>query len=629
MTLVVMSAADTAEMSSPGRKRTHEEYSHDISDVQREVKGEHQFPVKVERADSGLSAPEHLSSSLTPSMQSSPAALNEMTSTSTTGANSTLPYTPTRQPLQPVTPVPQNGANTTQHAVFPPAKTSLPTGQGPPAKRKRLTPAEKQAKQDEEAAKKAEKEKKRQEQEALKQANEEKRAQKQAEKDKKQAEVEAKKKEREQREREKKEEAERKARAQTKIGAFFKRPATAPKTITSASPAATQALVEARSPSPAAAQSEYEKLAIPFFVHNNVSLAKDRFAMDQDAREAKTTILTDYLTGKRSPAPTKPFDPLTALHLHTTPLPRGKRHPQVREIMAHHEGGLSSPINLITESMSLPTQKSLKAIPMKQFSFHEDVRPGYYGTITSVGSLATLQRMARHPAAKNLPLNYDYDSEAEWVQGDEEEDAEGIDDMTDDEEEEEDDKSMDGFLDDSEDTKRGLGGLMPANSMEPESSGICFEDGDNRNPNAELRKFGMEVLIPNLEQHHSIDPFSKAYWAPETKAEPPSGIAQLIKAQATKSHNADSTSNGCMLPPPAPKASTATAGHSAVDLIPANMIDEFKSVILEFKFLPKTALIPTLQHKFDKCKKAQIAATLDHVAEKPKKKGDWHIKAGL
>lgn len=51
MPLMVMSA-DTAEMNSPGRKRTHEEYSQDISDA--EAKDEHQLPVEIELADNGM-----------------------------------------------------------------------------------------------------------------------------------------------------------------------------------------------------------------------------------------------------------------------------------------------------------------------------------------------------------------------------------------------------------------------------------------------------------------------------------------------------------------------------------------------------------------------------------------------
>lgn len=154
---------------------------------------------------------------------------------------------------------------------------------------------------------------------------------------------------------------------------------------------------------------------------------------------------------------------------------------------------LATPIDLIAESLSLPTRKSLKAIPMKQFSFHEDVRPGYYGTVTSVTSVAALRKLARNPMAKDLPLNYDYDSEAEWVQGEEEED-EAVDDMTDDEEEGDDAQSINSFLDDDDDVGRPTGRLMMGN-MEPEISGICFEDHLRVNPNPQLYKFRMELLI--------------------------------------------------------------------------------------------------------------------------------------
>lgn len=296
----------------------------------------------------------------------------------------------------------------------------------------------------------------------------------------------------EQKEREKREEAERKSKNQLRIGFYFKPNPAAPTKNTQSTFANVQA--EARSPSPAAVQTDYAKVALPFFVHNNVTLAKNPFAVDEETQEAKTSILTDYLAGKRSPVPTKPYDAVSALHLADAPMPRGKSYPCVRDLMSDQEGGISNPINLIAESLKLPSKRSLKTIPMKQFSFHEDVRPGYYGTMTSVQSVATLQRMARNPVAKDLPLNYDYDSEAEWVHGDEEED-EGVDEMTDDEEEEEDDKSINEFLDDSEDVQRGHGPLMPVSSMEPETSGLCFEDRKRRNPNPQMYKFRMEFII--------------------------------------------------------------------------------------------------------------------------------------
>lgn len=373
---------------------------------------------------------------------------------------------------------------------MPPANTVLPNGQPPPKKqKKKLTPAEKAAKDAEDAARKTQKE-------AQKLVDEEKRKAKQAEKDAAQALREQNKKAKEERrleherkEREKREEAERKARAQTKIGAFFikKDP------VTPMASSVAEAAVKARSPSPAAVQTEYAKLALPFFVQTSVTMAKNAFDVDEETREAKTRILTEYINGDRPPVPTKPFDPVTRLQLIGTPARRGRSIPSVRDIMADHDGAASNPIDLIAKSLRIPASQSLSQIPMKQFSFYEDVRPGYCGTVTSVQSLEALRKMAKNPTAKDLPLNYDYDSEAEWVQGEEEED-EAVDDMTDDDEEEDDAKSMDGFLDDDDDAGRPTGRPIMGN-MEPECSGICFEDRKRASPNMQMYKFRMEFLI--------------------------------------------------------------------------------------------------------------------------------------
>lgn len=352
-----------------------------------------------------------------------------------------------------------------QSSSVTPVKMTLTTGQGPPKKQKKqkqLTPAEQAEKDKAEAIKKEKKEKI----EMRRQAKEQKRAEQEK----------------------KKEEAAKKARSQQKIGNFFGKPA--PK-AENASVAETT--VKAKSPPPAAVLTDYDKLAQPFFVHQSVKLAKSAFAMNEETREAKTNILTDYLAGKRSPVSTEPFNPVTTLGLVNNPVPRGRSYPRVKDLVGDQDGAMSNPIDLIAESLSLPTRQSLKGIPIKQFSFHEDVRPGYYGTITSVQSVATLKKMAKHPVAKDLPLNYDYDSEAEWVQGDEEEDAEGLDEMSDDDEDEEDAKSLDEFLDDSDDVRRGP--LVSMSTMEPESSGICFEDRTRRNPNLQMYKFRMEFLI--------------------------------------------------------------------------------------------------------------------------------------
>lgn len=93
-----------------------------------------------------------------------------------------------------------------------------------------------------------------------------------------------------------------------------------------------------------------------------------------------------------------------------------------------------------------------------------------------------------------------------------------------------------------------------------------------------------------------------------------------------------------MAPPPVPSGFAALGATSAAavsnppapqDLVPAAQLDNFKAAVLEFSFMPKAAMIATLKKKLDNCTSAQIKATLDHVAEKPNKKGNWQIKSGL
>lgn len=135
--------------------------------------------------------------------------------------------------------------------------------------------------------------------------------------------------------------------------------------------------------------------------------------------------------------------------------------------------------------------------------------------------------------------------------------------------------------------------------------------------------------IANLKHHHSIDPFSDQYWVQEPKATSTQNAAQGAVDKAT---------GGSMAPPPVPSAFAALGATSAAaspnppasqDLVPADQLDNFKAAVLEFSFLTKAALVATLRKKLDNCSKEQIKATLDYVAEKPNKKGNWQIKSGL
>lgn len=135
--------------------------------------------------------------------------------------------------------------------------------------------------------------------------------------------------------------------------------------------------------------------------------------------------------------------------------------------------------------------------------------------------------------------------------------------------------------------------------------------------------------VANLKHHHSIDPFSDQYWVQEPKATSTKTAAHVT---------AEKVAGGTMAPPPAPSAFAALGAASVPagsnppapqDLVPAAQLDNFKAAVLEFSFMPKAAMVATLRKKLDNCTNAQIKATLDHVAEKPNKKGNWQIKSGL
>lgn len=496
------------ELDSPSRKRTHTEYS-DAVDELPTCDSTKDTRVQYNKGNNPAAVPEttvtdsikdlSLASSApnssrpaspeTNPIQSSPPSLVDADS-SKPAKDSVSPDTPTRRP-----------------AVMPPAKSTQPAGQAPPAKkRKKLTEAEKKAQADEKAARDAEREQKRKDKEAeaerkkaeaeKKKAETEKRKveaeRKKAETERKKAEAEKKKAEIEQK---KREEAERKQRAQPKIGSFFtKQPSTsAPKE----SRGRINLPVGARSPSPAAQErNEYQRIAQEFFVKENVTLASNNFALSPDSQAAKVAVLDDFVAGRREPVELKSFDPFQSLRLpNGVAQPRGKMYSSVRGLLSSPDGLQTNPVDLTTESQNVRmqrTQAALKRIPIKHLKFHEDVRPAYYGTVTSVESLASLRKLARNPIAKDLPLNYDYDSEAEWVDGD---DGEGDDVslLDEDDVDEEDGEGMDDFLDDSEDVGRGP--RMVAGTMEPESSGVCFEDRTRKNPNPQMYKFRMEFMI--------------------------------------------------------------------------------------------------------------------------------------
>jgi chromatin assembly factor 1 subunit A len=366
--------------------------------------------------------------------------------------------------------------------------------------------AERAAQAEEKARKEAEKEADRKRKEV---EREEKRIAGEAEK----AAKEEKRRRKEEEKRKKEEEKRKKERSQLKLGNYFNIPATArqrgnsveSRGRSSMSPAPSSALAVA-SPAPTAAttpskpeQTPYEKLFPEFFVKHEVTLAPfSRFERDEEALETIQKSIDGYILGNRSPGRQRPFEPTALFHLSDL-VPRGKRLRPVREIMTEfYSGNASKPIDLTTDSQNSQIKRTgdlLRKIPMKLLQFQEDVRPPYRGTYTS-RPVTGMTKLARNPMRRDLPdTNYDYDSEAEWQ---EDEDAEDLKSEGDEEEEADDDEDMEGFLDDENDETANSRRLVLQGDLEPISTGLCWEDRKKRNTNVKMMAYRMEIILGKI-----------------------------------------------------------------------------------------------------------------------------------
>lgn len=313
--------------------------------------------------------------------------------------------------------------------------------------------------------------------------------------------------------------------AQTRLQNFFVKPAGAPNSPAKA--AAVPPGPETASPEPETKQrrSDYERTFQPFFVKPNVIIAPpDCFQRDYAYKSAvkisidKAMSLPKGLNSSDGQMQTVPevgtvTSKQIAELLHISPHKRGRRgkllgyttKDLLARINAPDDSSLPQIINLKKHKTSKGKGgaaiylKLLNSLPNKFLRFAEDVRPPYSGTFTRKPVTPGLRR-GRNPFQKTLPgINYDYDSEAEWEEGAQDEDGEELlsDDGEEDEEAESLDDEMDGFLDDEEDeAAKGRRGALAA--LVPLTSGLCWEDEGGRNSRAEFEGMKMEVLLGSL-----------------------------------------------------------------------------------------------------------------------------------
>ncbi|KAF4120595.1 chromatin assembly factor 1 subunit A [Geosmithia morbida] len=492
-------SSNIRESDSAGRKRCHEEYALDAKSG-----GGAMLP-----SNASLEAREYTTHDRDEMMMSSELTPNSALAPSTAHLDPTpqaspspTKGTPAHEASSPHTPMePQPGEQETAADVVAErtlsetaTATAAATAQRP--RKKRLTPAEaaekKKAKEDERQARAKDREEREKEAAEKKKEKEEERQAREKEREekrkKKEEEDRAKAQDREKKKRKKEEEQRameearvRKERLQPKLNNFFFKPQQSPKkssvvTIQTASPKKDNGTSTADSTAPCGGVI-YRRMFQPFFVKDHTTWVPPA----TDADGIRSSSLDEYIGGERTHDESAPFDPIDLLSLSRGLPPRGKLHHPVKNIMEEaykHLQSNSGTTEPAGKAMQV-ARKKLARIPVKVICFSEDVRPPYYGTVTlkpfALGK-AHMRRLARRPTGRSMPVEYDYDSEAEW----QEEEGEDLD-VDDDEEEIDDEDDMDGFLDDSEDL--GHAGRAMMNAMEPDCTGICFEDENRKGPN--------------------------------------------------------------------------------------------------------------------------------------------------
>ncbi|KAF4980996.1 hypothetical protein FZEAL_3111 [Fusarium zealandicum] len=594
------------ETEATGRKRSHDEF--EVDTVKAEGSEGAKLPLSASDQPNGDCA---LPFIVTAGSQSTPQASPDLTEAGSS--------TPARKSPSPQTPAKKEAA-----------KSSTTTGSAsksaanPSVKRKKLSAAEKEAREKEVAKQKEEREEKAAIRAVEKAKADAEKAARVKEREDKRRQKEEEKKRKDEEKKRKEDEEEKKTRQQRTLGSFFKVPNTPKKaddsTTSKASTPGDSSPVKLPN---RASKSEYEKLFKPFFIKEHTRVACLGPPMDTETRDAKSKILDECIGGERADElQASPFDPVHLLALPGKPSKRGRLHHPVRHIMEHVYKETEKSDNASPDHAAKIMQEArekLSKVPMKVIAFSRDVRPPYYGTMSfkpfALGK-SNMSQLARKPMGRRLPLDYEYDSEAEWQEEEEGEDLEA----DDDEEEVEDEDDMDGFLDDSEDA--GLSRRVFANALQPESTGICFED-TGLVMNHVVYEHRMEIMHTGLEQTWGIDPFSTQYWEPE------------IKARTTRA--APAVETGARMAPPPTRVNAFVALTSGTGaggnpkLVKAELMDDVKQAILANKSLSKAGIIDYVFHKFqDDVSRTEVKNTLELVAEKTGKgrTKEWTLRSG-
>ncbi|KAE8348722.1 chromatin assembly factor 1 subunit A-domain-containing protein [Aspergillus coremiiformis] len=487
----------------------------------------------------------------------------------------------------------------------------------PALKKRKLSPASKEAKQQEKEAKErqrleerakkeeekrlkdeekkkreVEREEERKRKEDKKKAKEEEKAAKEEEKRKRDAAKEEEKRKRE-------EEKLKKERAQPTLNAFFAKPKplVQPSVATVARSPKESGCDGAANESPreANAASDYQRAFPSFFLQSHTKVAPPhRFGRDSEALRIMRENVDVYLKSPSSSEDSIVFRPLEIFNMIPYRRRRGRLPASVREILLQMQT-LNDQAG--TSEATQRQQCLLKKVRMKSLKFGEDVRPPYQGTYSKQLPGSSASKMMRNPFHRGLPdTNYDYDSEAEWEEPEEGEelDSEEEEEMSDDG-----DDDMDGFLDDDDDQLVDGKRRLIVGDLEPVCTGIQWHD---QGVDPEFKAYKIQTIPDTVSL--PIDPFSTAYWQKPNAPEP----AQTSGPGRSMLHSFlrnPSMQDGSALP-------LLGSGRSK-RTFPPEQLAEFKHVV-DGSDLSKLGLIEILKKRFPKVSKDVLKDTLNSVA---------------
>ncbi|KAK9333644.1 chromatin assembly factor 1 subunit A-domain-containing protein [Lipomyces starkeyi] len=359
-------------------------------------------------------------------------------------------------------------------------------------------------------------------------------------------------------------------------------------------------------------KSDYEEVFLPFHVRANTTLypansfTRDGPALDA-ARRSVDRLIAQLLSSQSAvdsivipeAASSQNFAEIMGLHP-SKPRKRGRAIAQTAKDVITLFNNVHNEIPTGNSSREFDTSEThlraaLQSLPRKFLRFCEDLRPPYNGTFTK-----TRRIQRNNPFFRDVRINYDYDSEAEWVEEDGEigEDLEA---MSNDSEDDGasaagdfiDDEMKDFLVAEEEDKprRRILAPLLPV------AKGICWTDL-NTGINAEFDGTGLQIATIQSTITLPIDPF-KDY-------------SQDTKASISDSRNATSKT------PFQPSNTNNVASTSSRPLTMRISENDMKEILLKIQGsdLTQLMLIETLKKEFKTISKENIRLTVKEVAKR-------------